>query len=51
MSFEGTNHFFGRAMRIMDVGPNIEDLLMTSNRDVTVKVPLEIEATVLRGIY
>ena len=43
MSFEDTNHFFGRAMEIMDVGPNIEDLLMTSNRDVTVKIPLEMD--------
>ena len=43
MSFEDTNYFFERAMKIMDVGPNIEDLLMTANRDVTVKIPLEMD--------
>lgn len=37
----------------MDVGPNIEDLLMTANRDVTVKMDDRRvgKATVLRSIY
>lgn len=43
MSFEDTNYFFGRAMKVMDVGQNIEDLLLTANREVTVKVPLEMD--------
>lgn len=40
MSFEDTNHFLGRAM---DVGRSIEELLVTPNRSVSVKVPLVME--------
>ena len=43
MSFEDTNYFFGRAMDVMDVGRGIEDLLVTPNRSVSVKVPLEMD--------
>ncbi|MDX6381503.1 MAG: glutamate dehydrogenase [Rubrobacteraceae bacterium] len=43
MSFEDTNYFFGRAMKVMDVGRNIEDLLVTPNRSVSVKIPLEMD--------
>ena len=43
MSFEDTNHFFGRAMDVMDVGQNIEALLVTPNRSVAVKIPLELD--------
>lgn len=43
MSFEDTNYFFGRAMNVMDVGRGIEDLLLTPNRSVSVKIPLEMD--------
>jgi glutamate dehydrogenase (NAD(P)+) len=43
LSFEDTNYFFGRAMKVMDVGRNIEDLLVTPNRSVSVKIPLEMD--------
>ncbi len=43
MSFEDTNYFFGRAIDVMDVGRNIEDLLVTPDRSVTVKIPLEMD--------
>jgi glutamate dehydrogenase (NAD(P)+) len=43
VSFEGTNHFFGRAMDVMDVGQNIEALLVTANRSISVKIPLELD--------
>jgi len=43
LSFEDTNYFFGRAMDVMDVGGNIEDLLVTPNRSVSVKIPLEMD--------
>ena len=43
MSFEDTNQFFDRAMRVMDIGRNIEDLLMTANREIAVKIPLEMD--------
>jgi glutamate dehydrogenase (NAD(P)+) len=43
MSFEDTNYFFGRAMSVMDVGRNIEDLLVTPDRSVSVKIPLEMD--------
>lgn len=43
MSFEDTNHFFGRAMDVMDVGRNIETLLVTPNRSISVKIPLELD--------
>lgn len=43
MSFEDTNYFFRRAMDVMDVGRNIEDLLITPNRSVSVKIPLEMD--------
>jgi glutamate dehydrogenase (NAD(P)+) len=42
LSFEDTNYFFGRAMDVMDVGRNIEDLLVTPNRSVSMKIPLEM---------
>jgi hypothetical protein len=48
VSFEDTNYFFGRAIDVMDVGRNIEDLLITSNRSVSVKVPLEMDDGRLR---
>ena len=48
MSFEDTNYFFGRAIDVMDVGRNIEDLLITPNRSVSVKVPLEMNDGRLR---
>lgn len=40
MSFEGTNHFFGQAM---DVRQNIEAMLVTVNRSICVKSPLELD--------
>jgi glutamate dehydrogenase (NAD(P)+) len=43
LSFEDTNYFFGRAIKVMDVGRNIEDLLVTPNRSVSVKIPLEMD--------
>lgn len=43
MSFEDTNYFFGRAIDVMDVGRNIEELLITPNRSVSVKIPLEMD--------
>ena len=43
MSFEDTNRFFDRAMKIMDIGRNVEDLLMTANREIAVKIPLEMD--------
>lgn len=43
MSFKDTNYFFGRAMSVMDVGRNIEDLLVTPDRSVSVKIPLEMD--------
>ena len=43
MSFEDTNRFFGRAMDVMDVGRNIEELLVTPDRSVSVKIPLEMD--------
>lgn len=48
MSFEDTNYFFGRAIGVMDVGRNIEDLLVTPNRSVSVKIPLEMDDGHLR---
>ena len=48
MSFEDTNYFFGRAIDVMDVGRNIENLLITPNRSVSVKVPLEMDDGRLR---
>lgn len=48
MSFEDTNHFFGRAMDVMDVGRNIEELLLTPNRSISVKVPLELDDGTIR---
>jgi hypothetical protein len=48
VSFEDTNYFFGRAIDVMDVWRNIEDLLITSNRSVSVKVPLEMDDGRLR---
>ena len=48
MSFEDTNYFFGRAIDVMDVGRNIEDLPITPNRSVSVKVPLEMDDGRLR---
>ena len=43
MSFEDTNYFFGRAIDVMDVGRGIEDLLVTPDRSVSVKIPLEMD--------
>ena len=43
MSFEDTNHFFARAMDVMDIGQNIENLLVTPNRSISVKIPLELD--------
>ena len=43
MSFEDTNRFFDRAMKIMDIGSNVEDLLLTANREIAVKIPLEMD--------
>lgn len=43
MSFEDTNYFFRRAIDMMDVGRNIEDLLITPNRSISVKIPLEMD--------
>ena len=43
LSFEDTNYFLGRAMDVMDVGRGIEELLVTPNRPVWMKVPLEME--------
>lgn len=43
MSFEDTNYFFGRAMDVMDVGRNIEELLINPNRSVSVKIPLQTD--------
>ena len=43
MSFEDTNYFFSRAIEVMDVGSNIEDLLITPDRSVTVKIPMEMD--------
>jgi glutamate dehydrogenase (NAD(P)+) len=48
VSFEDTNYFFGRAIEVMDVGRNIEDLLVTPNRSVSVKIPLEMDDGHLR---
>lgn len=48
MSFEDTNHFFGRAMDVMDVGQNIEALLVTPNRSISVKIPLELDDGTIR---
>ena len=48
MSFEDTNHFFGRAMDVMDVGRNIEELLVTPNRSISVKIPLELDDGTIR---
>ena len=48
VSFEDTNHFFGRAMDVMDVGRNIETLLVTPNRSVSVKIPLELDDGTIR---
>jgi hypothetical protein len=48
VSFEDTNYFFGRAIDVMDVGRNIENLLITPNRSVSVKVPLEMDDGRLR---
>jgi glutamate dehydrogenase (NAD(P)+) len=46
--FEDTNYFFGRAIDAMDVDDNIEALLVTPNRSVTVKIPLEMDNGTLR---
>jgi glutamate dehydrogenase (NAD(P)+) len=46
--FEDTNYFFGRAIDVMDVEDNIEALLVTPNRSVTVKIPLEMDDGTLR---
>src|SRR5918998_2800074 len=46
--FEDTNYFFGRAIDVMDVEDNIEALLVTPNRSVTVKIPLEMDNGTLR---
>jgi len=43
LSFEDTNYFFGRAIDVMDVGRGIEDLLVTPDRSVSVKIPLEMD--------
>ena len=43
MSFENTNYFFGRAMDVMDIGRNIEELLISPNRSVSVKIPLRTD--------
>lgn len=43
MSFEETNHFFRRALRVMDLGRSIEELLITPVRELTVKLPLEMD--------
>ncbi len=48
MGFEDTNHFFGRAMDVMEVGRNIETLLVTPNRSVSVKIPLELDDGTIR---
>jgi glutamate dehydrogenase (NAD(P)+) len=48
LSFEDTNYFFGRAIDVMDVGRNIEDLLVTPDRSVSVKIPLEMNDGHLR---
>lgn len=40
MSFADTNYFVGRAMKIMKVENNIGGLLTTSNREMSVKIPL-----------
>nr|WP_207956128.1 glutamate dehydrogenase [Rubrobacter marinus] len=48
MSFEDTNRFFGRAMDVMDVGQNIEALLVTANRSISVKIPLELDDGTIR---
>ncbi|HEX2097632.1 MAG TPA: Glu/Leu/Phe/Val dehydrogenase dimerization domain-containing protein [Rubrobacteraceae bacterium] len=46
--FEDTNYYFGRAIEVMDVEDNIEALLVTPNRSVTVKIPLEMDNGTLR---
>jgi len=46
--FEDTNYFFGHAIDAMDVDDNIEALLVTPNRSVTVKIPLEMDDGTLR---
>jgi glutamate dehydrogenase (NAD(P)+) len=43
LSFEDTNCFFGGVMDVTNVGRGIEELLVTSNRPGSVKVPLEME--------
>jgi glutamate dehydrogenase (NAD(P)+) len=43
LSFENTNYFFGRAMDVMDIGRNIEELLISPNRSVSVKIPLRTD--------
>ncbi len=45
VSFEDTNHFFGRAM---DVGQNIESLLHAANRSISIKIPLELDDGAIR---
>ena len=40
---EGTNYYFRKAARIMDVGERIETLLATPLREVKVQVSIELD--------
>ncbi len=43
MSFENTNYFFGRAVEVMDLGRNIEQLLVSPNRSISVNIPMRTD--------
>jgi len=48
MSAEGTDYFFRKAARIMDVGERIETLLATPLREVKVQVSIELDSGEIR---
>jgi glutamate dehydrogenase (NAD(P)+) len=48
MSAEGTDYYFRKAARIMDVGERIETLLATPLREVKVQVSIELDSGEIR---
>src|SRR5690242_12167402 len=48
MSVDGTNYYFRKAARIMDVGERIETLLATPLREVKVQVSIELDSGEIR---
>ena len=51
MSAEGTDYYFRKAARIMDVGERIETLLATPLREVKVQVSIELDSGEIRTFH